>query len=95
MNNIDNNTLIAEWLDKVQYVFANDCAVECIDFITMTLETYHGNLRGAEAIVKFIDSRHNQLTSERKAKEKQELEAKRQKLMDELSEIDQQLGLYE
>lgn len=91
---VDNNTIIAEWLDKVQYVFDNDRTIECLDFVTMTLETDHGDVRGAGAIVKFIDSRHNQLTSERKAKEKAELEAKRQKLMDELSEIDQQLGLY-
>lgn len=92
---VDNTAIVAEWLDKLQYVFDNETTIQNFDYSRMILETDFGDVRGAKEIVEFIDSRHNQLTSERKAKEKQELEAKRQKLMDELSEIDQQLGLYE
>lgn len=91
---VDNNTIIAEWLRKLEYVFNKDLTLQMLDASRMILETDHGDVRGTEEIVKFVDNRYNQLTLERQAKEKQELEAKRQKLMDELSEIDQQLGLY-
>lgn len=92
---LDNNTIITEWLNKFQWVFDNDSTITGVDFLKMIIETDHGDVCGPEDIAKFVNRRYNQLKSERKAKEKKDLEDKRQKLMAELSEIDQQLGLYD
>lgn len=91
---VDNTTIIAEWLNKLQSLLDKDKILHCLDFTTMTLVTDFGDVYEPEGIVNFVNRRYDEITNSENTQKKAQLEAKRQKLMDELSEIDQQLGLY-
>lgn len=93
----DNNTIIVEWLNKLEYIFLKDVSVGSILDTSaggVYLTTDHGDIRGPKEIVEFINTNYEMLKISENTQKKADLEAKRQKLMDELSEIDQQLGLY-
>lgn len=96
---LDQNHIIIEWLDKYGTVYNKCPDVGGIDLDVgggnnHTLTTDHGDIRGMEDIVLFINMRYASLKTTQDAKRKQELEDKRLKVLAELSEIDQELGRY-
>lgn len=91
------NYHIAEWLEKWSVVYNKCPDVGGFDFDfndNLMITTDFGDIRGAAAIVDFVNTRYTKLKSEEADKRKAELEAKRLKVLQELSEIDQELGRY-
>lgn len=97
MPNTQVNHFIAEWLEKLAAVYCGCMDVGCIDFRSDNvplITTDFGDIVGALQVVDFVNTRYTELKAKEDAKRKSELEEKRLKVLDELSKIDQELGLY-
>lgn len=86
---------IKEFLQKLEYVLWNDSTVfNALQCRTdeLTLDSDVSTIYGVDDIYTYINSSYDQLTSQAAQKRKHELEAKRLKVLDELSAIDEELG---
>lgn len=86
---------IKEFLKKLEYVLVNDDTINTsVTFVgnSLCLPTHLSDLYGVDDIYTYINASYDQLTSQAAQKRKHELEAKRLKVLDELSAIDEELG---
>lgn len=89
---------IKGFLNKLKYVLLNDNTVGSLLEAMgkdLHIETDVSTIYGIDDIYTYINASYDQLTSQVAQKRKLELEAKRLKVLDELSAIDQELGGYD
>lgn len=83
---------IVEWLDKACYIYAYDhtfISLDLTDLIQVT--TSHGDIRGSEQVIEFINNRYELLQKEAKTNKQKELAEKKAKLLEELMVIEKEL----
>ena len=91
MGKIDDMCVV-EWLEKASYVYTNDDSIESfVLWSEVKIETSHGDIRGAQEVVEFINSRYELLQKEDKYNKQKELAEKKTKLLEELAEIENEL----
>lgn len=92
------NHFVAMWLEKLGYVIATEPTVAGLDVNLKTKEVFictdFGDITGVKEVVDYINTNYEMLKISENTKRKAELEAKRLKVLQELSEIDQELGRY-
>lgn len=82
--------IIEQWLDKYQQVASADYTIGNIDISDygVCLTTDHGDIRGTRQVVEVINNRYSQLKSAENESKLKELQAKKDKLMLELADVD-------
>lgn len=100
MNNTNNirpvDDIIAEWLDKLQYVIENDNTVGYGLMLdsedVLTLSTDFGDIIGSYGIYNIITNRYDLLQQEAKHKKNNDLMERKAKLEAELAEVNKELS---
>ena len=89
---------VHEWLMKLGYVISTNDTISGLEVNLKTKEMFictdFGDITGITQVIDYVNHNYAVKIKQEVDKRKQELEDKRLKVLAELSEIDQELGLY-